>query len=79
MLAQRCPLVFGAKQPAPLQDRDDLGAENLELRRQQRRHDVEPVRRPVGKPVLDQIGDLLGRPRRDEMPPRAGEISQQLP
>jgi len=34
MLAQRCALVFGAKQPAPLQDRDDLGAENLELRRQ---------------------------------------------
>jgi hypothetical protein len=34
MLAQRCPFVFGAEQPAPLQDRHDLGAEHLELRRQ---------------------------------------------
>jgi len=34
MLAQRCALVLGAKQSTPLQDRDDLGAENLELRRQ---------------------------------------------
>src|SRR5215472_18860432 len=45
MLAQHRPAVLGAKQPAPLQDRDNFGAEDVELNRQQWRHDIEPVRR----------------------------------
>jgi hypothetical protein len=65
MLAQCRALIGCAEQPAALQQRDHLGAEDVEHRRQQRRHDVEPVRRAIGEPVFDQIGDLLrGRGRR---------------
>src|SRR5215472_5729969 len=42
MLTQHCPGVFRAEQPVPLQDRDHLGAERVELGRQQGRHDIEP-------------------------------------
>src|SRR6516165_8987852 len=41
MLTQHCPGVFGPEQPALLQDRDHLGTERVELRRQQGRHDIE--------------------------------------
>jgi hypothetical protein len=67
MLAQHCPGIFGPEQPALLQDRDHLGAEHVELCRQQWRHDVEPIRGPVGEPVLDQAGNLFRCPGRNEM------------
>src|SRR5260370_974405 len=79
MLAKHRSPVFSAEQPPPLQDRDHLGAKHVELRRQQRRHDIEPVGRTVLEPVLDKIGDLLGRPGGDVMSARAGKIPAQLP
>ena len=79
MVAQHRAAVFGAEEAAALQHRDNLGGERVELRRQQRRHDVEPVRGAAGEPVLDQIGDLLRRPGGDVMAARAGEIAEQLP
>ena len=45
MLAQRFAGVFRAEQSAPLQQRDHLGAEHVELCRQQWGHEVEAVRR----------------------------------
>ena len=71
MLAQGGAGIFGAEQPAPLQQRDQLRAEHVEHRRQQRRHDVEAVGGAVLEPVLDQIGDLLGRASGGEMAARA--------
>ena len=47
VLAQRLARIGGAEQSAPLQQRDHLGAEHVEHRRQQRRHDVEAVGRAV--------------------------------
>src|SRR5467141_2564525 len=79
MLAQHCPGVFGPEQPAPLQNRDHLGAEHVELRRQQRRHDIEPVRGAVCEPILDQLGNLFRGPGGDKMPARTGQIAEQLP
>src|SRR6516165_12069226 len=79
VLAQHRPGVFGAEPAAPLQDRDHLSAEGVKLCGQQGRHDVEPVRGTVGEPVYDQRGNLFWRPCGDKMPPRAGEIAEQLP
>jgi hypothetical protein len=77
MLAQHLARVGGAEQPAPLQQRDHLGAEHVEHRRQDRRHDVEAVGGAIAEPVLDQIGDLLRRAGGGEMAARAGEAGRQ--
>ena len=79
MLTQGLARIGGAEQAAPLQDRDHLRAEDVQHRRQQRRHDVEAVRRAVGEPVLDQIGNLLRRASKGEMAAGAGEVGEQLP
>src|SRR5439155_22693275 len=78
MLAQHRSLVFSAEQPPLLEDRDHLGAKHVKLRRQQWRHNIEPVGRTVLEPVLDKIGDLVGGAGGDVMPARAGKISEQL-
>src|ERR1700737_2182083 len=79
MLAQHRSLVFSPEQPPLLEDRDHFGAKHVELRRQQWRHDIEPVGRTVLEPVLDKIGDLFGRAGSDVMSARAGKIPEQLP
>src|ERR1700747_3686552 len=61
VLTQHRPPILGAEEPAPLQDRDHLGGESVELRRQQGGHDVETVRRAGGETVLNEIGNLLRR------------------
>jgi hypothetical protein len=74
MLAQHRPAVLGPKQAASLQDRHHFTGEHVELRRQYRRHDVEPVGGAVGEPVLDQIGDLFRGAGGNEMATRSGQI-----
>ena len=79
MIAQHTARIGGTEQPALLQDRNHLGAEHVQHRRQQRRHDVKAVRRAIGEPVLNEIGHLLRCAREGEVAPRAGEVRQQLP
>ncbi len=78
MLPQRLPGVFSAEQSASTQQRHQLGDEHFQHRRQHRRHQVKSVAGAIVEPVLEQIGDLLRRSRRDEMSPCAGHIAQQL-
>ena len=59
--------------PRSLQDRDHVVDERVEARRQQRRHDVEAVGGAVLEPLLDLVGDLLGRADDDPVPAAAGE------
>src|SRR5262249_2312833 len=79
MLTQRLALIGRAEPPAPLQQRDHLRAEDVQHRRQQRRHDVEAVSRAIGEPLLDQVGDLLRRAGKGEMAASTGKTRQQLP
>ena len=79
MGAQGGALVRRAEQPAPLQQRHDLRDEHVEHLRQHRWHQVEAVGNAVLHPILHEIGHLLRRALESEMPPRAGELGQQLP
>ena len=79
MRPQRVPRVRGTKQPTTLKQRDHLSNEDLQLRRQHGRHDVEAIGCAIGAPVLHQIGDLLRCARESVMPTRPGESRQQLP
>ena len=74
MVTQHRPCVLGPKQAAPLQNRHDFANEHVELRRQYRRHHVEPVGGAVGEPVLDQISDLFRGAGGNEMATRSGQI-----
>src|SRR5262245_15022977 len=67
MLAQRLSGIGCTKQSTTLQQWDDLPVEGVQHRRQHRGHDVEAIRRAVGKPVFDKVGDLLGRASKREM------------
>jgi hypothetical protein len=79
MLAQRRPGILSTERPAALQPRDDPTAECVELRRQQGRHDIEPVRCAGSEPVLNQIRNLLRCACGDVVSARAGQITKQLP
>ena len=78
VIAQRRTLIGRAEQAALLEDGHDLGYEHIELPRQDRRHDIEPVRGAVGEPVLDQVRHLFGRARHGEVTTCAGKAVEQL-
>src|SRR5262245_8467737 len=76
MRPQRVPRVRCTKQPTTLKQRDHLGNEDLQLRRQHGRHDVEAIGCAIGAPVLHQISDLFWCARDGVMSTRAGESRQ---
>ena len=52
--------------------------EAVEHLRQHRGHQVEAVGNAFLGPVLDKVGDLLGRPFEDEVAARSCELGEQL-
>ncbi len=78
MLAQGGAGVLGAEEAPALQLGDDGVDEDLEPAGQGRRHDVEAVRRALGEPPLEVVGDLVGRAREDTVPAAAGEAGDEL-
>src|SRR6516225_3713900 len=79
MLAEHLAFVGGAEESAPLQQWNNFGAEGVEHRRQQRRHDIEAVGGIVAEPILDQTSDLFRRAGGGEMAAGAGEACEQFP
>ena len=78
MIAQRLTFVFTANNPRRRSNGTTLGDEHVQHRWQHRGHQIEPVRRSIAEPVLDQIGDLLRRPGGDEMSASSRHIAQKL-
>src|SRR5688572_740541 len=79
VLTQGLAFVFSPEATASLEDRNDLLCEHFQLPRQNRRHDVEPVRGTAVDPILDSIGDLLWRAGHDEVTTGSGKLGEKLP
>ena len=79
MRAQRLPRIGFADQALAAQQGHNVADEDVEHGRQHGRHQVEAVCCAAMEPVHHQVGDLLGRAGRDEVPPRAGQIAEELP
>ena len=78
VVAQRGSCVLRAEQPASAQDRHDLLDEHLDPSGQPRRHHVEAVGGAGLGPLLDRVGDLVGRAGDDPVAARTGEPVAQL-
>ena len=57
--------VFSTKKAAALQYRDHVLDEIVETGWKSGRHDIEPIGRAAAEPVLNVVGDLLGRSDND--------------
>src|SRR5262245_21597320 len=80
VIAQRGARIVAPEQAAPLQLGDDEVDEIVERARKIRGHDDEPVRHAAGEPLLELVGEALGRTGDHPMPARGGgdiiEIAQ---
>src|SRR5262245_646625 len=72
VIAQRGARIVAPEQAAPLQLGHDEVDEIVERARKIRGHDDEPVRHAAGEPLLELVGEALGRTGDHPMPARGG-------
>src|SRR6202023_2537501 len=78
MRAERISFVSRSEQAPFLQDRNDMLDEAVEHLRQHRGLQVEAVGNAFLDPVLNKVGDLLGRAFEDKVAARPRELGEQL-
>jgi hypothetical protein len=79
MSAQGLVRVGSAKEPAPLQQWDHLGAEDIQHRGNSGGMMLKPSAAPSMNQSSIKVGDLLRRAGGREMTAGAGETGEQLP
>ena len=73
VFTERHAFILLAEETPVLQFRNHEIDEVLERARQPGRHHVEAVGGTTGEPLLDPVGDLLGRARAHPVPARSGQ------